>query len=128
MRSRIYDCQYWKEHGFGLTAESLLDKATQLRAIGGTFGAARKPAEFLCLVLKLLQLQLCRWRRQNRWRWQNQSRRQNQSRWQNQSQRQNQSRLLRLKLLPKPRKPDRWISWSHWPPSPARMVWAAKCV
>lgn len=57
VRSRIYDCQYWKEHGFGLTAESLLDKATQLRAIGGTFGGARKPAEFLCLVLKLLQLQ-----------------------------------------------------------------------
>jgi len=39
VRSRIYDCQYWKEHCFGLTAESLLDKAVDLRAIGGTFGA-----------------------------------------------------------------------------------------
>ena len=57
VRSRIYDCQYWKEHCFALTAESLLDKATDLRAIGGTFGGARKPAEFLCLILKLLQLQ-----------------------------------------------------------------------
>ena len=57
MRSRIYDCQYWKEHCFALTAESLLDKATDLRAIGGTYGGARKPAEFLCLILKLLQLQ-----------------------------------------------------------------------
>ena len=40
MRSRIYDCQYWKEHCFGLTAESLLDKAVDLRAVGGTFGAS----------------------------------------------------------------------------------------
>jgi len=39
VRSRIYDCQYWKEHCFGLTAESLLDKAVDLRAVGGTFGA-----------------------------------------------------------------------------------------
>jgi len=27
VRSKIYDCQYWKEHCFGLTAESLIDKA-----------------------------------------------------------------------------------------------------
>jgi hypothetical protein len=26
VRSKIYDCQYWKEHCFGLTAESLIDK------------------------------------------------------------------------------------------------------
>jgi PRP38 family len=33
VRSKIYDCQYWKEHCFGLTAESLIDKARpRLRA------------------------------------------------------------------------------------------------
>ena len=40
VRSRIYDCQYWKQHCFGLTAESLLDKAVDLRAVGGTFGTS----------------------------------------------------------------------------------------
>ena len=114
VRSKIYDCQYWKEHCFGLTAESLIDKAVALRSAGGpapqnimsaftitrgcnrlaagqsrclfpsqlqyvlalppflqtgalslaldvdaggTFGGARKPCEFMCLTLKLLQLQ-----------------------------------------------------------------------
>lgn len=57
VRCKIYDCQYWKEHCFGLTAESLIDKAVELRSCGGTFGGARKPCEFMCLTLKLLQLQ-----------------------------------------------------------------------
>lgn len=57
VRCKIYDCQYWKEHCFGLTAESLIDKAVDLRSCGGTFGGARKPCEFMCLTLKLLQLQ-----------------------------------------------------------------------
>lgn len=30
VRSKIYDCQYWKEHCFGLTAESLIDKASSM--------------------------------------------------------------------------------------------------
>ena len=38
------------------TAESLIDKALELKAIGGVYGN-NKPTEFLCLLLKLLQIQ-----------------------------------------------------------------------
>lgn len=56
IRARIYDNLYWKEECFGLNATSLIDKAVALQYIGGTFGP-QKPSPFLCLVLKLLQLQ-----------------------------------------------------------------------
>ena len=48
---------YWKEHCFGLTAETLVDKAIQVDHVGGTYGGQVKPTNFMCLVLKLLQLQ-----------------------------------------------------------------------
>ena len=38
------------------TAESLIDRAIELKAIGGVYGN-NKPTEFLCLLLKLLQIQ-----------------------------------------------------------------------
>ena len=74
IRSRIYEAAYWKEHCFALTggpqcvsmalfviivlptAESLIDKAIALRNIGGVYGN-QKPTEFMCLLLKLLQIQ-----------------------------------------------------------------------
>lgn len=37
-------------------AESLIDKAIEVRFIGGVYGNQR-PTEFLCLLLKLLQIQ-----------------------------------------------------------------------
>lgn len=37
-------------------AETIIDKAIELKAIGGVYGN-QKPTEFLCLLLKLLQLQ-----------------------------------------------------------------------
>jgi pre-mRNA-splicing factor 38A len=37
-------------------AESLLDQAIHLKCVGGTFGGARQPTEFICLVLKMLQI------------------------------------------------------------------------
>lgn len=39
-----------------VTAATVLDKAVELRGIGGQHGN-HKPTEFLCLTLKLLQLQ-----------------------------------------------------------------------
>jgi len=57
IRSRIYDCKYWKESCFALTAELLVDKAMELRYIGGVFGGNIKPCPFLCLILKMLQIQ-----------------------------------------------------------------------
>jgi pre-mRNA-splicing factor 38A len=56
IRNRIYEAQYWKEQCFALTAASLIDKAIELRCIGGVYGNQR-PTEFICLLLKLLQIQ-----------------------------------------------------------------------
>ncbi|XP_054718250.1 pre-mRNA-splicing factor 38A-like [Uloborus diversus] len=57
IRSRIYDARYWKEECFALSAELLVDKAMELKFIGGVFGGNIKPTPFLCLVLKMLQIQ-----------------------------------------------------------------------
>ena len=38
------------------SAETLIDKAIDLKAIGGVYGN-QKPTEFMCLLLKLLQIQ-----------------------------------------------------------------------
>jgi pre-mRNA-splicing factor 38A len=40
-----------------LTAETIIDRAIALKYCGGTYGGNIKPTPFLCLVLKLLQLQ-----------------------------------------------------------------------
>ncbi|KAK5668991.1 hypothetical protein QVD99_004762 [Batrachochytrium dendrobatidis] len=56
LRERIYESAYWKEKLFGVSAETLLDRAVELQAIGGQFGS-QKPTEFICLALKILQLQ-----------------------------------------------------------------------
>ncbi|ORX40079.1 Pre-mRNA-splicing factor 38 [Kockovaella imperatae] len=56
IRARIYDSLYWKEHCFALTAESIIDKALECKAIGGVHDR-QTPTAFMCLTLKLLQLQ-----------------------------------------------------------------------
>ncbi|NWT10624.1 PR38A factor, partial [Vireo altiloquus] len=57
IRTRIYECRYWKEECFGLTAELVVDKAIELRYLGGVYGGNIKPTPFLCLTLKMLQIQ-----------------------------------------------------------------------
>ena len=54
VRNKIFSCRYWKEECFGLTAESLVDKAIELEYIGGTYAGTRKPTAFICLIAKLL--------------------------------------------------------------------------
>lgn len=56
-RARIYENKYWKEQCFALSAELLVDKAMELDHVGGTYGGNIKPTPFLCLVLKMLQIQ-----------------------------------------------------------------------
>ncbi|KNE63092.1 hypothetical protein AMAG_18948 [Allomyces macrogynus ATCC 38327] len=56
VRSRIYETLFWKEECFGLTAETIVDKAVELNHIGGQYGT-QTPTKFLCLVLKLLQIE-----------------------------------------------------------------------
>jgi len=57
IRTRIYDSIFWKEQCFGLSAETIVDKGVELRYIGGIYAGNVKPTGFLCLTLKLLQLQ-----------------------------------------------------------------------
>lgn len=57
LRSKIYQHTYWKEQCFGLTAETLVDKAMELDHLGGTYGGSRKPTPFMCLITKMLQIQ-----------------------------------------------------------------------
>ena len=42
---------------FVISAELLVDKAMELRYIGGVYGGNVKPSPFLCLILKMLQIQ-----------------------------------------------------------------------
>lgn len=56
-RLKVYNCNYWKEQCFGITSESLVDKAVALKYAGGTYAGNVKPTRFLCLALKMLQLQ-----------------------------------------------------------------------
>jgi len=57
LRSRIYESAWWKEHCFALSAETLVDQAMKLEYYGGAYGNIRKPSPFLCLLLKMLQIQ-----------------------------------------------------------------------
>lgn len=56
-RQKIYDSLYWKEECFGLSASDVATKATDLKALGGSYGGNNKPTRFLCLALKMLQIQ-----------------------------------------------------------------------
>ena len=56
-RTKIYNCTYWKESCFGLNASSVIDRAVALKYCGGAYGGHSKPSRFLCLLLKMLQLQ-----------------------------------------------------------------------
>jgi pre-mRNA-splicing factor 38A len=56
-RQKIYDSLYWKEECFGLSATDVARKASELKAIGGSYGGNNRPTRFLCLTLKLLQIQ-----------------------------------------------------------------------
>jgi hypothetical protein len=56
VRQRIYRTVYWNEKCAGLNEETLVDRAVELNHIGGTFGGNRTASDFLCLVLKMLQM------------------------------------------------------------------------
>ena len=56
VRDRITESYYWKEQCFGLNEASLCDRAVEMTYVGGVTGTAQKPAPFLCLAFKMLQL------------------------------------------------------------------------
>jgi len=57
LQTRILRNAYWKEHCFGLTEESLAERAIELDHFGGTFGGNKTPTPFICLILAMLQMQ-----------------------------------------------------------------------
>lgn len=57
IRTRVYESKYWKEDCFALNMESLVDKCVEMRYIGGVYGGNIKPSPFICLTLKMLQIQ-----------------------------------------------------------------------
>lgn len=58
IRTRIHESKYWKEHCTLLNSALVLEKAVDdLRYVGGVYGGNIKPTPFLCLALKLLQIQ-----------------------------------------------------------------------
>ncbi|XP_020176375.1 pre-mRNA-splicing factor 38-like [Aegilops tauschii subsp. strangulata] len=56
VRSSIYRSSYWRERCFGLTVETLVGRTVELDHVSGTYGRSR-PTPFLCLALKMLQMQ-----------------------------------------------------------------------
>ena len=56
VRQKIYDAVYWKQHCFGLSAETLVDRAVEINSVGAMYGEPRRPTDFVCLLLKLLQI------------------------------------------------------------------------
>jgi pre-mRNA-splicing factor 38A len=57
VRDRVYSCRYWKEHCFALNAETILERARDLDHVGFLYGGLNRPSPFLCLLIKLLQIQ-----------------------------------------------------------------------
>jgi len=53
----LYASIYGNERCVWFVAELLVDKAMELKYIGGVYGGNVKPAPFLCLILKMLQIQ-----------------------------------------------------------------------
>lgn len=56
-RHKIYGSMYWQQYCFGLNLVTLVDRAQTLKGVGGVFGLYRDPCNFLCLFLKLLELE-----------------------------------------------------------------------
>ncbi len=56
IRERILESLYYKEQCFALNAATLLDRASEIKNVGGQYSNQR-PTEFLCLAFKLLQIQ-----------------------------------------------------------------------
>lgn len=57
LRNKIYNTLYWKEKCFALNSETIIDRAMELQYIGSTYGGNKNPTEFICLILKMLQIQ-----------------------------------------------------------------------
>jgi len=58
VRQKVWDDAYWKEHCFALNSVTIVDMAVKLPYLAGTYGGRRAPSKFLCLLLKMLQIEM----------------------------------------------------------------------
>ena len=57
VRERIVDSYFWKDRCFALNEADIVSRVVEhVQFIGGTYGDAQRPSQFLCLAFKLLQL------------------------------------------------------------------------
>lgn len=49
--------RYWEEEYFGLNATDIVVKVTKLSDVSRSYSGNMKPSNFLCLALKMLQIQ-----------------------------------------------------------------------
>eukprot|EP01095_Lingulamoeba_sp_RSL-Kostka_P017134 TRINITY_DN871_c2_g1_i1.p1 TRINITY_DN871_c2_g1~~TRINITY_DN871_c2_g1_i1.p1 ORF type:complete len:372 (-),score=113.39 TRINITY_DN871_c2_g1_i1:86-1201(-) len=57
LKQKIHRSPYWKEYCFALTSATLTERAMEIRCFGGTYGGNKKPCDFMCLLLAMLQIQ-----------------------------------------------------------------------
>lgn len=58
IRTRIHESKYWKENCTLLNSALVLERAVDdLRYVGGVYASNIKPTPFICLALKMLQIQ-----------------------------------------------------------------------
>ena len=56
-RHKIYHSVYWMQYCFGVDLVTFIDRAQLIQGVGGLFGNFKQPCNFLCLFLKLLELE-----------------------------------------------------------------------
>ena len=56
-RRSIYQSNYWNQYCFGVNLVTFVDRAQNLNGVGGVYGMFKEPCNFLCLFLKLLELE-----------------------------------------------------------------------
>lgn len=56
LRLRVYESSYWQQYCFALNAADLVDRAAELEFIGSVSSETNKPTPFICLLVKMLQI------------------------------------------------------------------------
>jgi len=54
---KITSSAFWTEELFGINLERFIDKAIELKYVGGCLNVHDRPSKFLCLLLKMIQMQ-----------------------------------------------------------------------
>ena len=56
-RQKIYNSVFYQQYCFGVNLVTFVDRAQLLKGVGGIYGTYKQPSNFICLFLKLLELE-----------------------------------------------------------------------